>query len=82
MTVLVWIGQILLFFVLWWLFSWGSRKVLQPPVGMGVAIAVNVVCAIVLLIIFHTVHSAWWLMGIVGADVGIATGISALWRRA
>jgi hypothetical protein len=75
----VWIGQILLFFLVWRLFHWltgkvCSERVLYSLVTQGI---INLVIAIVFLIVFYNLHSAWWLMATVAAGIGILTGQAA-----
>lgn len=75
MIVLAWIGQILLFFIFWRLFHWLFDKLPQLSMtSMVMQIVINVVVAIVLLLIVSNVHSAWWLMILIGAVVGVFTG--------
>lgn len=77
--VLVWIGQILLFFILWKLFHWGIGFLLQSMTGRSMVfdLVVNVAVAVLLLVFVRTLHSTWWLMGIIGALVGIITAMMA-----
>ena len=75
MTVLAWIGQILLFFIFWKLLLWGSAKV-RATMGstLFLDLGVNLAVVIVLLVLYSNVHSAWWLMTVTGAAVGVLTG--------
>lgn len=75
--VLAWIGQILLFFVLWKLVHWGAGYLLQAIAGKSIVteLLVNVVVAVLFLLFITTIHSSWWLMGIIGALVGIITAM-------
>jgi hypothetical protein len=73
--VLAWIGQILLFFIGWKAFHWGTSSVRSmATLGLLGEIVANVVLGILLLIALSNIHSAWWLMLIVGAIIGIITG--------
>ncbi|MCL6547308.1 MAG: hypothetical protein K6T30_00190 [Alicyclobacillus sp.] len=75
MAVLAGVLQILLFFVFWRLLHWVSSKARgrgEPSLWSDVA--VNVAIALVLLIAVDNLRSAWWLMALIGAVVGVATG--------
>ena len=79
MIVLDWIIQILLFFVLWKVFHMATglvRDAFQSN-SLIVNLLVNLVVSILLLIIMYNLHSVWWLMSLVGALVGVITGMSA-----
>jgi len=74
--VLTWIAQIILFFICWRALLWGTRAAKQyvNASSLWVDLVVNLVLAILLLIVIHTVHSTWWLMVLVGAFVGVFSG--------
>ncbi len=75
MIVLAWIGQILLFFIGWKAFHWVTSSVRSmETLGLVGEIVANVVLGILLLIVLSHIHSAWWLMLIVGAIIGVITG--------
>lgn len=73
--VLAWIGQILLFFIAWKVFHWvvGTTQK-QVPLTLWMELFVNLLLSIVLLVVLSNVSSAWWLMLIVGAAIGVVTG--------
>ena len=78
MIVLAWIGQIVLFFIFWKLFHILTGLVRQSFESHSLVgdLLVNLAVSIVLLIILSLVHSAWWSMSIVGALVGVITGMA------
>lgn|GEM_PF-5092487 len=76
MIVLDWIGQIVLFFILWRLLMWGTEQVLASGTTMLITIVVDVVSALVLLIVVHATHNAWWVMAFAGAVIGVMTGVT------
>jgi hypothetical protein len=77
--VLAWIGQVVLFFILWRIFHWlaGRFLVSVGSLTMFVDMGINLLLAIVLLVFLNLFDSAWWLMASIGAIVGIFTGILA-----
>ncbi|SFV07890.1 hypothetical protein [Alicyclobacillus macrosporangiidus] len=80
MVVLAWIGQILLFFIAWKALHWavvGAKPWLGPSPLIR-EVVVNVVMAVLLLIILHSVGSVWWAMLFIGAIIGVITGQMAL----
>ncbi|MCL6454447.1 MAG: DUF4191 domain-containing protein [Alicyclobacillus sp.] len=83
MIILDWIGQILLFFVLWKAVYWGAGYVLGKRADrtLAVDLGVNVALAILLLIGFSATHSVWWLMGMTGVLLGIVTAMATGGRR-
>ncbi|MCL6444649.1 MAG: hypothetical protein K6T83_14550 [Alicyclobacillus sp.] len=75
--VLAWIGQIVLFFLLWRLLHWltiSANRRLPSGTTLIMDLAVNLVVAIVLLMVVWNLHSPWWIMGVFGAAVGVFTG--------
>lgn len=76
---LAWIGQLLLFFILWRALHWLTYYTSQHVIAFStlVELAVNLALAIVLLVVIDNLHSAWWLMGVIGAAMGVVTGTFA-----
>lgn len=75
MMVLAWIGQIILFFVLWRIFHWITGKTVGQNVTMVAELVTNLILAVALLIIVDNIQSAWWLMSLIGIIFGIETGL-------
>jgi hypothetical protein len=73
--VLAWIGQVLLFFICWRLFHWIVGRSLAQNTTLMADLLINLALAIVLLIVINHVHSAWWLMGIIGGILGVETAL-------
>jgi hypothetical protein len=77
--VLAAIGQLLLFFIFWRLSHYVVTRITRQTGRLTLVseLVVNVVIALILVIIAHTVHSAWWLLIVFGAASGVFTGIAA-----
>lgn len=77
-VVLAWIVQIILFFIVWKVFHIVTGLVRESFSSHSLVgdLLVNLAVSIVLLILLNTLHSPWWLMGLIGALVGIITGMA------
>ncbi|MBX6354067.1 MAG: hypothetical protein IRZ10_12150 [Thermoflavifilum sp.] len=83
MVILSWIGQIILFFVVWRVFHWLTVRAAREMMlrSLVVQMIMNLVVALVFLIILHTLHSIWWTMAILAAGIGILTGLVQVQRE-
>jgi hypothetical protein len=75
-VVFAWIGQILLFFIFWKLFHWILMRTGDSVISGSIIkeLGLNLVLVVLLLIVLDNIHSAWWLMVIVGSVVGVISG--------